>query len=111
MSLHPELKKEIDVAFLKEVVAQLRSNTLTPQTASAKAQEFLPVVQAQEMDSFVHNVQQFVTDNPPFAKLLIILENFHHDQKTRDILNQMRVHMQNGEIDSAISVAQQMNGS
>ncbi len=107
MDVSPELRKSVDLAFLQQLASDLKSAKISPLRARLLAKEFLPISKSVTVDLLKLGLADFCKKNPSFNSIQLIVEKHTDDSETNDLLQRMRQHMQDGNIDAAIQVAEQ----
>lgn len=106
MDIPVDLKKQIEYSFLKSILIPYNTQTITRDQAMELAKEVLPVVDATTFEDFEQQVQMLSQKRPLFHEAGLLLTKYHDEAKTRTVLDQMRSHMQTGDVSSALEVAQ-----
>lgn len=106
MDIPVELKKQIEYSFLKSIIAPFNQQEITREQAMELAKEVLPVVDSTTMEEFEGHVTALASKRPLFQEAGLLLTRYHEEAKTRNVLDQMRAHMQSGDVSSALQVAQ-----
>ncbi len=94
------------MAFLHSLASDLKSAKISPLRARLLAKEFLPISKSVTVDLLKLGLANFCTKNPSFNSIQLIVEKHTDDSETSQLLQKMRQHMQDGNIDAAIQVAE-----
>lgn len=107
MQIPERLKYDVEAAFMKTIIRGLRLSEYTPAAAKELARQFLPVIYAQSLEEFRLQLEHFCGKTAGFKELLVILKRYDAEKETHTILEKMRQHMRSGNLEGAISVAEQ----
>jgi hypothetical protein len=105
MELPKPLLKDIEVAFISELIRQLRAGEQTEAQAKAVTRLFLGLYPFRTLQDTREKIDHFVVVHPAFAELKLTLAHYEDYSRTQDVLEKMRKHMKAGKLDEAIGAA------
>lgn len=100
-----ELKEKVSNVFLKQIIKLLRSGEATTEQAKEFAVEFLKTTPYQSADDARTKIHAYVEKYPKFASIKTYIESYKDEQNTNRVLDMMKKHIQNDDIDKALEVA------
>ncbi len=101
-----KMKKQVEYIFLKRIVTGLRDGSIEVAQAKAWAQAFLKIEPFANFDDAKAKLAQFAVENPLFEELKGYIEAYHYEQKVDAVIQKMRQHMGDNNLDEALKVAQ-----
>lgn len=105
MEIPLDLKKDIEVGFLKIIFRSIQLNEMKLLDAKNLAKAFLPTVKSTSFEEFRLQVTSFIESHQEFKELTLVLEKYDSEKETNAVLEKMRKHMTDGALDKAVSVA------
>jgi hypothetical protein len=103
------LTNTLEVTYLKTLEALLMSTAMTVDTARSSAKAFLQMLPFTNEQDVEQKIEQFVRDFPLFISLKMVLLQEEEQIETSDKIEKMRAMLKSGNIDGALSVAQQQS--
>ena len=100
-----KLKEHLEYMFLKVIINGLRDNSISIEQSKAFAQEFLvsePFASVEDARAKIHS---YTTTHPQFITLRGYIDSYHQEQKVSEVIEKMRTHIKNNDIDQALQVA------
>lgn len=100
-----ELQQRLEYIFLKEIVRGLRDKTMSVEDSKKWAQTFLtiePFTSTQDANS---KINDFCTKYPQFSRLNTYIDSYAKEENVDAVVDKMREHIKNNDIDSALKVA------
>ena len=107
-----DLRNRLERIFLKTMVKQLREGKLTIEQSKSLAKEFLVIEPFSSVDDAKSKMESFSQKYPDFAILKEYMDSYSKEQDVENVVDQMRGHIKNNNIDAAIDAAKTItNGS
>lgn len=106
MELTQEFVKTIEIEYLRCVSELLKSGAMDLPTAKASAKEFLTYVPFSSVDDMRGKIQKFISTYPALNIFHVRFLTHVEDEHTKGVLEQMRHHLKNNDIDAALQLVQ-----
>lgn len=100
-----ELKDPVAGVFLKEIIRSLRSGEITVEQSKEFAVEFLKMEPYESVDDVRTKIHAFVDKYPRFGSMKTYIDSYKDEQNTNKVVELMKKHIQNDDIDQALEVA------
>lgn len=105
-----ELKKltdQLEYKFLKKIIEGLNNGSLTIEQAKEKAIIFLKLQPFTNIEDTKSKIRNFTSNYSQFTDLMNLMDSFHAEQKTNEIIGKMRSFIKEDRLDAALDVAKQ----
>ena len=105
-----ELKKltnQLEYIFLKKIIEGLKNNSLSIVQAKEKAQLFLKLQPFATVEDIKEKVKNFTSEHSQFNELMGLVDSFHTEQKTDQVIEKMKNFIKEDRLDEALDVAKQ----
>jgi hypothetical protein len=100
-----ELQERLANVFLKEIIKSLRNEEIEVEDAKTLAQEYLELEPFTSADDARSKIHSYVEKNPRFANMKTYIDSYKDEQNTNRVIDMMKKHIQNDDIDKALEVA------
>lgn len=100
------LKKELEIAFLQQLITMLRNGEITTKDSRAVIRDFLSMFPMNDLSDSNTKIAQFIAFHKEFKPMTLIVSRHEDAEQTNSVLSRMRQHMQSGNIDEALAVAE-----
>lgn len=107
MKLTTEFIERIEEEYLKILIKQLQDGEIDTNQAKQLSVEFLNLTPFQTSEDMESKIRTFTESHPEFGGIYVNLLKYEDEARTASLLNQMRVHMKNNDVDKALNLANQ----
>lgn len=101
----PKVTNQLEFLFLKRLAAGLKDGTVDIPTAKKLAKTFLQIEPFSSIDDAKLKMLTFSQENSYFSQLKDYIDAYYSEQQKDAVIEQMRAHIQQGNIDQALEVA------
>jgi len=101
-----KLTHNLEYIFLKKVLSQLKEKEIDNVKASSAAKAFKAIEPFKSVEDCQQKIKQFVAQFPDYPHLAEYADAYYKDKQTHKIVTQMKKHLKNNDIDSALKIAQ-----
>ncbi|MFW5703655.1 MAG: hypothetical protein ACOCXQ_02370 [Patescibacteria group bacterium] len=105
MDVPKTLQRQLEISFVKSLIAALRTSKLKKASAQLLMEQFMKLRPYADSDDMKTKITRFVAGHPTFADLSLIVQQFDDYQNTQSVIEKMRSHMKAGAHDKAVEVA------
>lgn len=102
----PKATSQLEFLFLKHLSDGLKSGSIDIPTAKQLTSAFLQIDPFASIDDAKQKMQAFSQQFPSFMQLKNYIDAFYSEQHKDEVIEQMRAHLKQGNIDQALEVAQ-----
>lgn len=99
------ITSQLEYLFLNKIIEGLRQETIDMPQAKQLAISFLQIEPFTSFADAQQKIAAFIRQRAEFGFLEEYLSAFHEEQQKNVLIEKMRTHMKNGQIDAAIQVA------
>lgn len=85
----------------------VRNNSMTDDAIKTYAQAFLTIKPFSSIEDAKQKMANYATQFPLFAQLSDYIDAYYSEEHKDELIEQMRQHLKNGNIDQAIQIAKQ----
>lgn len=100
-----KLKTIVEYQYLKHVVEGVRNKTLSLPDAKKSAQAFLKLLPFASTDDIKNKMETYANEFSQFSFLAQYIKVYEEEQKMASVIEKMKQHIQNNNIDEALKVA------
>lgn len=104
MPLSDEFIKTIEIEYLKLLVALLKDGKINRKIAKESAKTYLSLLPFSSDEDLQTKVKRFVEMYPMTDKYQVIVMDAIEKMKTAQVLDKMRTHLKNDNIEEAINL-------
>lgn len=101
----PEYIEEVERDLLKVIVDNMEHRGMTLEQAHLLAKEFLTLLPPADKKDLLHKLKGFSKEHPETKPVVNNFNRIYQLTKDQETLEQMRQHLQKGNIEKAIEVA------
>ncbi len=101
-----KIAHHLDYLFLKKIIAQLKDKSITEDQARLKAREFRALGSFASIEDCQAKIKQFTAQHPEHADMTEYADAYYKEKDTHKLVAQMKKHLKNNDIDSALKIAQ-----
>lgn len=101
----PQVANQLEFLFLKRLSTGLKDGILDIPTAKDVTNRFIEIKPFSSIDDAKMKMMTFSQQNTYFAQLKDYIDAYYSEQIKDNRIEQMRQHMQQGNIDQALEVA------
>ena len=101
----PVVTNQLEFLFLKRLVAGLKDGTLDLPTAKVLTQTFRHIEPFSSVEDAKAKMQDFSEKNPYFSQLQDYIDAYYSEQYKDVLIEQIRDHVRQGNIDQALQIA------
>jgi hypothetical protein len=101
-----KLTHNLEYKFLRKVLSQLKEGTITNTQASTAAKAFKSIEPFVSVEDSQQKIKQFVAQFPDYSDLAEYADAYYNEKHTHRLITQMKKHLRNNDIDSALKIAQ-----
>ena len=101
-----KLTVDLEYQYLKYVMNTVRDKTLSVPDAKKSAQGFLKLLPFNSVDDVKNKISSYTPEFPFFTFLHKYMSAYDEEQKTAQVIEKMKQHIKNNNIDDALKVAQ-----
>ena len=105
MTLDDALIKQVEVDYLLDLIKELRSQRIDLPKGREITREFLTLLPFTSLDDMRNKVKTFSEKYKDFSRAYINLQAKEEQEKKTAVLDKMREHLKNKNIDEAINIA------
>lgn len=105
MKLTTEFIERIEEEYLKILIKQLQEGDIDTAQAKQLSIEFLNLTPFQTSEDMETKIRSFTEAHPEFGGIYVNLLKYEDEARTSALLNQMRTHMKNNDVDQALHLA------
>ena len=99
-----DLTDKLEKNYLKLIIQYLKDGTLTLPDSRAVTREFLALQPFASAEDAQKKIVEFTAKHLEFKQLEILLMSIIEEEKTDNLLAKMRSHLENNNIDAALSL-------
>lgn len=103
-----EMKKltdQLDYLLMKKIINGLRDGSVSIPNAKLLAHEYLAVKPFDSVEDAKQKVHNLINITPLYQTLKDYMDAYHEEQKINSVIEKMRQHMDNNNVDAALEVA------
>lgn len=104
MPLSDEFVKKIEIEYLKLLATLLRDGKINRQIAKESAKTYLSLLPFSSDHDLQSKIKTFVEKYPMIDKYQVIVMDAVEEIKTAQVLEKMRTHLKNDNIEEAINL-------
>lgn len=101
----PKVTNQLEFLFLKRLAAGLKDGAFDIPTAKKLANTFLHIEPFSSIEDAKMKMLTFSQENSYFTQLKDYIDAYYSEQQKDAVIEQMRSHIQQGNIDQALEVA------
>ena len=101
-----KLTHNLEYKFLKKVLSQLKEKSITNTQASTAAKAFKAIEPFVSVEDSQQKMKQFAVEFPDYSDLEEYADAYYNEKHTHKLVTQMKKHLKNNDIDSALKIAQ-----
>jgi len=105
MKLEKKLADILYDQYLRILIIVLESEELDLERAKTITKEFLDLVNNAQTETVEKQIATFVAKNPLFESILTTVKSYEDEKRTAQVLEKMRIHLKNNNVDNALKVA------
>ena len=103
----PKVTDQLEFLFLKRIATGLRDGSIDLPTAKKSATTFRQIEPFNSVDDAKQKMQSFSSQYNNFTVLKEYIDAYYNEQYKDTVVEKMRSHLQQGNIDQALEVAKQ----
>ena len=100
-----KLTEKLEYLFLKAIVHGLSDKSTKAPIARQFGIEFLKLEPFTSLEDAKKKMAAFVSQNSKFEQLTKYMNAYHEETRINEVIEKMRTHMKNNDIDKALEVA------
>ncbi len=100
-----KITSQLEYLFLNKIIEGLNQKNLNMPQAKILATDFLQLEPFTTFEDARKKIQSFIRQRAEFGFLDEFLKGFHDEQQKSQLIEKMRGHMRNGQIDAALKAA------
>ena len=97
---------KLEYLLLKDIINGLRDETISEEDAKTIAAVFLDLEPFASIDDAKNKMNTFIVTYPRFMLLKEYMDAYHEEQRTAAVIEKMKEHIKNDNLDQALQVAQ-----
>jgi hypothetical protein len=101
-----KLTDKVEYLFLKILLGDLDSQSITVEEMKSSAKDFLTLEPFISIDDARSKVNSLVTRYPRYSELKEYMAAYEKELRTEAVIEKMRAHMKSNNLDEALKVAQ-----
>jgi hypothetical protein len=98
------LQKKIEKDFLLQLIRLLKNNEIKLERARQATKRLLAIFPNDNFSDVETQLKTLVNEYPEFKKIIITLQVYEEEEKTKEVLVRMRKFLQEGKVDEALKV-------
>lgn len=104
-----KITSQLEYLFLNKILEGLRQNTIMMPQAKILATDFLHLEPFLSYEDARKKIADFIRQRADYGFLEEFLLGFHDEQQKSQLIDKMRTHIKNGDIDKALQVTKEEN--